>query len=496
MIVRPSGRHWSSLEYSGFKDNAGPRPMATSFRFRKVQKEGDIVLTQRLAEFVIDTRVAALPAQALPAARAAFIDTVGCALLGLTEPVSELAARWAEENGARGRVAVWGRTLSTSPAEAAFANAIASHALDFDDAMPTLRGHPSTTLVPAILAAGADAGASGEHALASYVLGLEVAGKLGVAVGDGHYFRGWHTTATVGVMSSTAAVARLWRLDPDQLRTAWGLAATQASGLVRNFGSMAKPFHAGHAARSALLSVWLARNGCTAERSIFDVPGGFLSTYAGEGATPLAECIERLGAPWEIAEPGIYVKRWPCCYANHRAVGGLLQLKEEHGLRADEIESIDIGFLPGGDGALISSNPHTGLEAKFSIEYCAAAAFIDGTLTMNSFTDDQVMRKPVRALMKKVRRHRIEDSKVYSGLKGYTDVTVRTSRGRYRMRVDKTPGSPAWPLTDADRKEKFLDGARRALGDPAAGALFDQLSRLGSADDGGGRIARDLALRR
>jgi 2-methylcitrate dehydratase PrpD len=454
------------------------------------------VSTQRLAEFVIDTPVDALPAPALPAARAAFIDTVGCAMLGLAEPVSELAARWVEETGARARVAVWGRALSTSPAEAAFANAIASHALDFDDAMPTLRGHPSTTLVPAILAAAADAGATGAAALAAYVVGLEVAGKLGVAVGDGHYFRGWHTTATVGVMSSTAAVARLWRLDPDQLRTAWGLAATQASGLVRNFGSMAKPFHAGHAARSAVLSVWLARNGCTADTSVLDQPGGFLSTYAGEGAPSLDECMERLGRPWDIVEPGVYAKRWPCCYANHRAVGGLLQLQDQHDLRPDEIEDIEIGFLPGGDGALISTDPHTGLEAKFSIEYCAAAALIDGTLTMDSFTDGQVMREPVRALMAKVRRRRIEDGKVYSGLKGYTDVTVlTTSGGRHHLRVDKTPGSPAWPLSEQDRTEKFMDGARRALGSGLASALLDRLAALGTAQADDDIIPRDLALR-
>jgi 2-methylcitrate dehydratase PrpD len=124
---------------------------------------------------------------------------------------------------------------AASAADAAFANGVASHALDFDDSQPSLRGHPSATMIPAALAVGELTGASGADVLAAYALGLEIAGKLGRALGHGHFMRGWHSTATIGVMSSTAVAARLYELDAKALQTAWGLAASQVAGLVRNF---------------------------------------------------------------------------------------------------------------------------------------------------------------------------------------------------------------------------------------------------------------------
>ena len=435
------------------------------------------MLTKRLAEFVVDTRTQDIPAPVLEGARHALVDTLGCALAGTLEPAAELAALWAQEAGARAQATVWGRNLGTSPAEAAFANGIAGHALDFDDSLPSLRGHPSTTMGPAALAVGEATGATGAEVLAAFALGLEVAGKLGRAVGPGHYLRGWHTTATIGTFSATTAAARLWKLDAGQLQSAWGLAASQVSGLVRNFGTMTKPFHAGHAARSGVLAAWMAHRGFTADTAIFDGDHDFFSTYGGDGE-PLANALKRLGSPWEMTEPGIYVKRWPCCYCNHRPVGGMLKLIADHGIRADEVEAVEIGFLPGSDNALVSENPQTGLEGKFSIEYVAAATLLDGKLALESFTDPMVQRPPIRKLMSKVRRYRIEDTKVYSGVVGYTDVAIATTRGKFSARVDHAPGSPEWPMTDVEHDEKFLDCAGRVLGEPGAQHLLGLLRQF------------------
>ncbi len=430
------------------------------------------MLTQRLAEFVVDTRTRDIPPPVLAGSRYALIDTLVCALAGTLEPAAELAAQWAQEMGARGQATVWGRNLTTSVAEAAFANGIAGHALDFDDSLPSLRGHPSTTMGPAALAVGEVAGSSGADVLAAFALGLEIAGKVGRALGPGHYVRGWHTTATGGVFSATTAAARLWKLDATQLQTAWGLAASQVSGLVRNFGTMTKPFHAGHAARSGVLAAWMAQRGFTANENIFDGANNFFATYGGNDGEPLEKTIELMGKPWEMLEPGIYVKRWPCCYCNHRPVGGMLKLIAQHGIRADEVDAVEIGFLPGSDTALVSENPQTGLEGKFSIEYNAAAVLLDGKLTLETFTDPMVQRPAVRNLMKKVKRYRIEAKGTYSGVVGYTDVMIATKRGRHTLRVDHAPGSPEWPMTEADRDEKFLDCAGRVLGEPGAQQLL------------------------
>ncbi len=430
------------------------------------------MLTKRLAEFVIDTRTTDIPAPVLAGSRYALIDTLGCALAGALEPAAELAAQWAQEMGAPGKATVWGRNLTTSAVEAAFANGIAGHALDFDDSLPSLRGHPSTTMGPAALAVGEVAGASGADVLAAFALGLEVAGKIGRALGPGHYVRGWHTTATGGIFSATTTAARLWGLNTRQLQAAWGIAASQVGGLVRNFGTMTKPFHAGHAARSGVLAAWMAQHGFTADENIFDGDNNFFATYGGNDGTPLAATIDTLGKPWEMLEPGIYVKRWPSCYCNARPVGGMLKLIEQHGIRADEVEAVEIGFLPGSDTALVSSDPHTGLEGKFSIEYNAAAVLLDGKLTLETFTDPMVERPAIRTLMKKVKRYRIEAKGTYSGVVGYSDVMIATKRGRHTLRVDHAPGSPEWPMTEADRDEKFLDCAGRVLGEPGAQQLL------------------------
>ena len=433
--------------------------------------------TRTLARFVVETRVSDLPEAVLDGACNAVIDTLGVALAGSLEPVAGIAARWVSALDAKPTVTVWGRRLATSASEAAFANGVASHALDFDDSHPGARGHASATLVPAALAAGEVARASGREVLAAYALGLEVAGKIGRAFGAGHLQRGWHPTATIGVLGATAAAARLAGLDVDELQRAWGLAASQMSGLVRNFGTMVKPFHAGQAARCGVLSAWLAREGLTADGAIFDGKGGVLDTYRGADGQPMDELLGRLGRPWEVIEPGNYVKRWPCCYSGHRAVGGLFELIERHRLQADEISEVAIGFLPGGDSALVSRDPQTGLEGKFSIEYVAAATLLDRRLTLETFTDAMVRRPQARELMRKVRRYAIADDKLYSGITGYNDLAVTTPRGRFELRVDRVPGSPAWPLTEEDRLGKFMDCAARVLGAAGAARLLELARR-------------------
>jgi 2-methylcitrate dehydratase PrpD len=155
----------------------------------------------------------------------------------------------------------------------------------------------------------------------------------------------------------------------------------------------------------------------------------------------------------------------------------------KHRIKPEEVTAIEIGFPPGSDTALVSHNPVTGLEGKFSIEYVAAATVLDGNLTLETFTDPMVQRASVRALMAKSRRYRIEDKGVFSGVIGYNDVAIDTTRGRFAMRVDKVPGSPAAPMTPQDRVEKFLDCAGRVLGEPGAKRLLELLERCAELKD-------------
>ncbi len=435
------------------------------------------MITGTLSRFVVETRIDDIPDAVFVAARDALTDTLGVALAGAREPAAGIAARWVEETGARPQATIWGRRLATSAAETAFTNGICAHALDFDDSHPSARGHASASLMPSAIAAGEVVGASGREVLAAYAIGLEVAGKIGRIFGNGHLQRGWHPTASVGLLGSTAVVARLWGLEAGQIERAWGIAGSQVGGLARNFGTMTKPFHAGRAARGGLLSAWMAKQGFTADDAIFDDRGGILAVYAGADGEPAEAVVASLGRPWEILDPGNFVKRWPCCYSNHRALGGVYTLIERHQLRADEITEVAIGFLPGGDRALVSRNPKTGLEGKFSIEYVIAAALLDGPISLGTFTDAMVQRAPVRALMQKVRRFRIPDDKVYSGIAGHNEINVTTARGCFQSRAERVPGSPAWPMTAQDRAVKFRYCTEPILGGTGAEHLLECIQR-------------------
>ncbi|MBM3340962.1 MAG: MmgE/PrpD family protein [Betaproteobacteria bacterium] len=426
------------------------------------------MLTQRLAEFVINTPTHAIPAAVMDAARDALIDTVGCALVGSIDEVGEIALKYVRDMGAKREATIWGTPVATTMAEAAFVNGVFGHALDFDDVHANVHGHPSTTLIPAVISVGEAVGASGKDVLAAYAIGLEVGAKLGVALGTGHYQRGWHATATTGVFASAAAVGRLLKLDVAQLKYALALAGSQASGLIRNFGTMTKPFHAGHAARCAVQSALLARAGFTADANIFDGKGNFIDTYADKNPEPLEPLIAELGKNWEAITPGISFKRWPCCYCNHRSIGAMLPFLQQHDIKAEEVEKVEIGFPPGSDTALIHTNPQTGLEGKFSIEYVATAMLLDRKVNIDTFSDVMVQRPEVRKLMPNVKRYRINDDKMYTGAVGYNEIYIKTKNNEYRLREDRAPGSPQWPVLADERDEKFLDCSGRVLGSAGA----------------------------
>jgi 2-methylcitrate dehydratase PrpD len=439
--------------------------------------------TERLARFVTDTHDDDIPAGVMAAARDALIDTLGCGLAGAHDPASRITERWLAANGGAPTATVWGAMSKAPPAAAAFVNAVRSHVLDYDDSSLNLRGHPSAVMMSTALAVGEVTQASGKATLAAYACGLEVAAKLSPALGSGHYFKGWHTTATIGIFGAAAIAARLFGLDAAAVRHAFGLAASQACGLTANFGSMTKAFHVGHAARCGIDSAWLAHHGYTANPSIFEGKGNFIATYAGDGAKPLEALLPTLAAPWELDQPGLYRKRFPCCYAAHRPMAALLDLLERGRITTSDIEAIEVGYLPGVQHPMVHHDPQTGLEAKFSTEYCMAAMALDRKVDMDSFEDAAVQRPQVRELMRRVTSRVIDEPGVYNGLTGYNIVRVRAGGIAHEHRMDRTPGSPDWPLVGEELAAKFLSCARRALPENAVQRALDLATRAAALSD-------------
>jgi 2-methylcitrate dehydratase PrpD len=441
------------------------------------------MLTDCLASFIADISTEDISDEVYDAARRAIIDTLGVALAGSCEPVAEIAADWVSETGAKTGATVWGKNLSSHSANAAFANGVSAHALDFDDSLPSGRGHMSACLVPTVLSMGEVLGSSGRDILAAYAIGLEISGVLGRVFGPGHQRRGWHPTATVGTFAATAAAAYLAGLESKSVARAFGIAGSQIAGLARNFGTMTKSFHIGRAAQSGVMAAGLVKKGLTSDGAIFDEAGNVIEIYAGGDGEPIEDVLSSIGSPWTILSPGNCVKRWPCCYSGHRTVAAMIELIERHVIDVNDVTEVSVSFLPGGDASLLSTDPQSGLEGKFSIEYIVAAMLLDGELKMNTFKDAMVMRPEARQLMQRVRRIHIRDEKFYSGISGYNDITIVTSSNRFEVREERVPGSRDWPLSAPEQEEKFIDCASLVLGGSAAADLLGLINQMDTADN-------------
>lgn len=442
------------------------------------------MITERFAEFVVEWPQSDIPEGVVAAGADAFIDVLGAALAGGAEPASRIALRVTRTEDA-GEAAVWGQRLRTSAEDAAFLNGIQGHALDFDDSALNMRGHASTVMLPAALAAGQAVGASGRAVMEAYGVGLEIALRVSKALGEQHYLGGWHATGTAGLFGAVSAAGRLFRLNRKQQQMAFGIAASQLAAMARNLGTMTKPFHAGNAARCGVFSARLAAEGFTADANIFEGHQNVLTVYGAPDSVVGKAALDSLGATWELETPGLYVKRWPCCYAIHRPLAVLQRILTENGLSPGDVESIEIGFLPQADAPLKYRSANTGLEGKFSVECVLALFLLDGKIGLSSFTDENVTRTSVRELASRVKRFTIESEGVFSGLAGHTDIIVHTKRGRFTLREDRTPGSPDWPLTSQERNDKFLDCASVVMTADRAKSLLAAARNLRHESDVG-----------
>jgi len=340
---------------------------------------------------------------AIAAARRGTLDFLAAAFAGATDSgYRKLLAVSGDDS--RGEASVIGSAARVSAQQAALLNGYAGHALDYDDVHSSVRGHPATVLLPALFALAQTRGSSALELLDAYVVGVETMARLGLALGSRHYEQGFHNTATLGTLGAAAATSFLLKLDAHAVENALGLAATQSAGLRLQFGSEAKPLHAGLAARAGVFAAELAAAGLQGSPQALDGPVGFFAVF-GAGAAQPERVLEGWGAPWQIAVPGLYFKPWACCTATHHAVHGALTLRDTHRLTPDDIAGITVTFPPGGDTPLSDHLPSTGLEARFSVEYAVAAALTDGSPGVATFADAPVRDDLIALAARVARRH-------------------------------------------------------------------------------------------
>jgi 2-methylcitrate dehydratase PrpD len=353
------------------------------------------------AERVLAMRWADLPADAVHWAKVGILDTVGVTLAGSREDAPRLAA--AALDLAAGPSLLFGLPRRTGPLDAAFVNGTASHALDFDDCNNTLGGHPSVPLLSALFPLADDIGASGKDFIVAYVAGFEVETKLALAVNFHHYTKGWHPTATLGVFGAAAACAKLMRLDRARTATALALAASFASGIKANFGTMTKPMHIGHCARNGLLAARLAHAGFTANTtSVFEHEHGFLDVFNGPGTYDVDRAMAAWAAPFDIVRPGIAIKQYPCCGSTHPAIDAMLDVVAKHGSHPADVERIDAWIHTRRLKHTNRADPQSALDAKFSLQYVLARAYLDGHVAVAQFEGDAYRDARVRKLLPRI----------------------------------------------------------------------------------------------
>ena len=443
-------------------------------------------VTEQLAHLIAETTYAHLPHEALEQGKRALLDTIGVTLAGNREAAGQIITTWVQEQGSQGTARVLGTAISTSPALAALANGTLGHALDFDDVTFHMRGHPSVPITPVVLALGETLGASGADVLTAFILGVEVEAKIGKAMTAAYPSRGWHPTATIGPLGAAAAAAKLLRLSPPQTQVALGIAASKASGLRKNFGTMTKPLHAGEAARSGVEAAQWAQRGFTADRHILEDQFGFFNTFVGAGAFDLEAVVQDFGEPYDIVSPGLGVKPYPACRQVHRAIDAMLDLVHTHGFTADDVEEIVCEASERELAFLVHHRPQTGLEGKFSMEYCMAAAVLHGDMGLAQFSDASVQDPRAQALLQRARFEHPDAGQVdwHTTLPDIVRVTLRDGR-QVQQRVDIPKGDPERPLTWDELVAKCRGCAAGVLPAPQVEtavqllATFETLQTLG-----------------
>ena len=428
----------------------------------------------QIAAFVAGARP---PAGARARGAAAIIDTMGVAIAGSIEPAAQIVRRTLGplDPGTLGPCSVWGTSSRAAPPDAALANGTAAHALDYDDMCFVSLAHPSAPLVPAIVAAGELAGAPGTAVLDAYVAGFEIQARLGRLMNPRHYQRGWHCTSTLGALSAAAGAARLLGLDAAATAQALAIAASSASGLKENFGTMVKPLHAGLAARDGVLAAMLAKGGMTASASALDGAQGYLYAFDSE-RDDLLTAVADLGSRWEILDTGITVKLYPSCAGTHPTLDAVLDLIADERFTADAVERIDVDVDAIVPTILIYARPTTALEAKFSLPFCVAAAVVFGSVGIDTFDDARIRDPKVSALMSRVTMR--VDEEIGKGKPSLTEARVRVTLTDGRVLVREAHGArgyPEKPASPADLETKFLSCATRAVPESEARATLARL---------------------
>jgi len=422
-------------------------------------------LTNSLIDVCMHQLPKKLGVRDLENARLCLIDSLACAFTAFEEePIKALKRTFLEHPSPFGSSLIGYKEKARSDDAALINGSMISLQL-FDDNQAQMRGHPSGPLLPAVLAVTEDVNATVERALMAFVLGYELECRLGVLWNPSHYEKGWHATATQGAFAATLACAWLRKLNDEQTRHAFGICASLASGVRRNFGTMTMSLHSGLAASNGVKAAKLASEGFTADLHVFDGDMNIGDVLSSQSTTrEIQENLPLWGNPFMISDPGCTFKLYPCGRPPLFAIDCVVELQAKHQLKMSDIKQIEceVSFMY--PRTLIHSNPSNGLQGKTSLQYCVAAAFLDGRPNLKSFSDESVNRAEAKHLIERIKvvvpQHLSEEVPSVRKAPFEQPVTVRvqTNSGQsYSETVQFHKGSPENPATQANLRDKFND---------------------------------------
>ena len=426
-------------------------------------------VTKTLAKFIVGHKYSDVPQKVRHEGARSFLNWVGCAVGASRHETIERALAALDEFSGPREATVLGRGDRLDIMLAALMNGTTSHTFDFDDTHLKTVIHPSGPVASAILALAERSPVKGDAFLHAFILGVEAECRIGNAVYPSHYDVGWHITATTGVFGAAAAAGRLLGLSEQQMVWALGIAATQSSGLRENFGSMVKPMHPGNAARNGLMAALLASKNFTSAEQGIEGRRGFANVLA--TGRNYEEITRRLGDSWEISL-NTY-KPFACGIVEHPAIDGCIQLRNEHKLKPEDIESIQLKVHPLVLELTGKKTPQTGLEGKFSVYHSSAVAVIYGAGGEAQYSDEVVRDRKVIALRDRV------TAAIEPGIhEDQVRIAIKLKNGKtVEKYIEHAVGSKDRPLTDGDLEAKFrglADGIlSKAESDKLIGLCWD-----------------------
>lgn len=432
-------------------------------------------ITETLTDFTSTVDWNQVPPEVQSTAKEMLRDCLGVALAGSVEP---------EYRRLQTVESLLGTSIDSvrDASSAAVLLSTAAHALDYDDIHLAMGGHPSSVVIGGVLGAALISKASAAEVYAGFLVGVETAARIGRAISGGHYHVGWHPTSVIGALSAAAGAARVLGLDGVQTRRALGLAAASASGTKANFGTFTKPLQVGIASRAGLTAALYARAGLTANETILDDQhGGYTQLFT--ESVDEAALLKGIGYSYSLVDPEPVIKLLPACGGLHAATWATIELATELDLDPGDIESLAAEVhrkrIPHTNRPTITS----GLEGKFSTQYCIAVAAVQRRVGLADFEPGTIFEPVRQEAMRKATLSEAPDAEEWPGSADYATgargarVTITLTDGSAHQKfLGAAPGYPGNPATTAQLRDKFVDCAQRAVSIERAGEWFDDLS--------------------